>query len=74
MAKAPLEPEKGRATRQPELERPRKKPEVERPKTKPEIQRLDTDPKNSHEGATENQVAPTTPPAGPAFDDEPKQG
>jgi hypothetical protein len=27
-----------------------------------------------HEGATEEQVAPTTPPTGPAFDDEPKQG
>jgi hypothetical protein len=74
MAKEPLEPEKGRAARQPELERPRKKPEVQHPGAKPEIERPDTDPRNSHEGATENQVAPTTPPVGPAFDDEPKQG
>jgi hypothetical protein len=36
----------------------------------------DVDPENigEHEGATEEQVAPTTPPAGPEFDDEPKQG
>ena len=27
-----------------------------------------------HEGATENQVSDVTPPAGPAYDDEPKQG
>ena len=27
-----------------------------------------------HEGATEDQVGQTTPPAGPAYDDEPKQG
>ena len=27
-----------------------------------------------HEGATEDEVTPTTPPSGPEFEDEPKQG
>jgi hypothetical protein len=27
-----------------------------------------------HEGATEDEVTPTTPPSGPEYDDEPKQG
>ena len=27
-----------------------------------------------HEGATEDEVAPTTPPRGPGYEDEPKQG
>jgi hypothetical protein len=32
------------------------------------------DPGDEHIGATEDQVSPTTPPAGSAFEDEPKQG
>jgi hypothetical protein len=27
-----------------------------------------------HEGATEDQVTDTTPPAGPAYEDDPRQG
>ena len=27
-----------------------------------------------HEGATEDEVTPTTPPASPEYEDEPKQG
>jgi hypothetical protein len=27
-----------------------------------------------HEGATEDEVTPTMPPAGPEYDDEPRQG
>jgi hypothetical protein len=27
-----------------------------------------------HEGATENEVTPTSPPSGPEYEDEPKQG
>ena len=27
-----------------------------------------------HEGATEDEVTPTTPPSGPEYSDEPKQG
>jgi hypothetical protein len=36
----------------------------------------DIDPENmaEHEGVIEEQVAPTTPPAGEESDDEPKQG
>jgi len=36
----------------------------------------DIDPENmgEHEGATEDEVSDTPAPAGPAFDDEPKQG
>jgi hypothetical protein len=32
------------------------------------------DPGDQHIGATEDQVSDTTPPAGDAFEDEPKQG
>jgi hypothetical protein len=32
------------------------------------------DPGDEHIGATEDQVSDTSPPAGDAFDDEPKQG
>jgi len=36
----------------------------------------DIDPENmgEHEGATEEEVSETPAPAGPAFEDEPKQG
>jgi hypothetical protein len=36
----------------------------------------DLDPENmgEHEGATEDEVSETPAPAGPAFDDEPRQG
>jgi hypothetical protein len=76
MAKQPLSPEKGQPPSEPDLKRPRKKPEVYGPDIdrKPDVERSDMDPEDAHEGATEDQVEPTTPPAGPAFDDEPKQG
>jgi hypothetical protein len=31
-------------------------------------------PKDAHEGATEDQVSETPAPAGPLYEDEPKQG
>ena len=31
-------------------------------------------PKREHEGATEDEVAPTTPPVSPEYDDEPREG
>jgi hypothetical protein len=33
-----------------------------------------SDPGDEHMGAREDQVSPTTPPAGNAYNDEPKQG
>ena len=33
-----------------------------------------TSPKDGHEGATEEQVSETPAPAGPLYEDEPKQG
>jgi hypothetical protein len=36
--------------------------------------RPETSGEDAHEGATEDQVQDVTPPAGPAFEDEPKQG
>ena len=46
-----------------------------KPAAPPEKQTADTpsDP-DEHIGATENQISDTPPPAGEAYDDEPKQG
>jgi hypothetical protein len=50
----------------------------QRPSTPPQRPKEshDIDPENmgEHEGATEEQVSDTPAPAGPAFEDEPKQG
>jgi hypothetical protein len=35
---------------------------------------MDHEQMGEHEGATEDEVSDTPAPAGPAFDDEPKQG
>lgn len=45
-------------------ERTRKQPPPETPDSQ----------KSEHEGATEDQVSDTPAPAGPLYDDEPKQG
>ena len=50
--------------------------ETVRPGTNPPAERhppaYPEDPE--HEGATEDEITPTTPPSGPEYDDEPKQG
>ena len=50
-----------------EVEKPTPPPKSPAPQTAP-------DAGDKHIGATEDQVSDTSPPAGEAFEDEPKQG
>ena len=47
---------------------------VERPRPGQVQPENAADPADGHIGATEDQVSDTTPPAGEAYNDEPKQG
>ena len=49
-------------------------PDKDNPITQQSKQHILVDAEDAHIGATEGQVSPTTPPAGDAFEDEPKQG
>ena len=49
-------------------------PDKDNPITQHSKQHIPVDAEDAHIGATEGQVSPTTPPAGDAFEDEPKQG
>jgi hypothetical protein len=49
-------------------------PDKDNPITEQSKRRVPVDAEDAHIGATEGQVSPTTPPAGDAFKDEPKQG
>jgi hypothetical protein len=49
-------------------------PDKDNPITQQSKQHVPVDAEDAHIGATEGQVSPTTPPAGDAFEDEPKQG
>jgi hypothetical protein len=58
------------------LDTDKKRSEAGRPGTNPHAEkRAPAHPEDKeHEGATEDEVTPTTPPSGPEYDDEPKQG
>lgn len=49
-------------------------PDKDNPITQESKRGAPVDREDAHIGATEEQVSPTTPPAGDAFNDEPKQG
>jgi hypothetical protein len=49
-------------------------PKVVPPKNPMDSHDIETENIGQHEGATEDEVSDTPAPAGPDFDDEPKQG
>ena len=49
-------------------------PDKDNPITQQSKQHIPVDAEDAHIGATEEQVSPTTPPEGDAYQDEPKQG